>query len=267
MQKKYNEFESFELDDEYPNLIVSELENGIACVHNVLTGENFFTSKTIQQATGLPKSTVSDKISKYNELSTKSEISDLVPEALNSNIETKITLKLKNIDKPVTFHSFNVFTYVAFNSKKPEAAIMRDWIQNALNEKFNEYNDIDLVDMKAKNGRLKNKREEFSLSIHLLTDQYTLALKNGHKEEADLLSKTIRMEKEKFNKTDKLIKEVNRWIRDEELRRPRLNDIKNNEFWSGGYDNCVNPPTGFKFDKEGRFVMNANQSIVKKPLE
>jgi hypothetical protein len=172
-------------------------------------------------------------------------------------------LKLKNIDKPVAFHSFNVFTYVAFNSKKPEAIIMQNWIQNALNEKFNEYNNIDLVDMKAKNERLKNKLQNFSLTKKMLEDDFNIALKNGHKEEAEDLRNMIQMYGSKYNRLKTLTDEVDRWIRDEELRRPRLNDIKNNELWSGGYDHCINPPTGFKFDREGRFVMNANQSIIK----
>ena len=45
--KKRNEFEAFELDMEYPHLTVGELDNGVCSVHNIMTGENFFNSKTI----------------------------------------------------------------------------------------------------------------------------------------------------------------------------------------------------------------------------
>ena len=262
-----NDFETFELDEDYPNLIVDELDNGATFVHNILTGENFFNSKTIQELTGLSQSTVSDNIKKYYEFFPNTEIPVFGKKASNFNNETGITLKLKNTVRPVAFHNFNVLTYIAFHSEKPEAVVMREWIRNALNEKFNNYNDIDLVDMKAKNERLRNRLKNISLTEHMLTDEYTLALKNGHKEKADSISNTIRIQKDEFYKIDALVKEVDRWIRDEELRRPRLNDIKNNEFWSGGYDNCTVPPTGFKFDRECRFVMNANQSIVKRPWE
>lgn len=265
--KKSNEFETFELDGDYPNLIVSELENGVSCVHNVLTGDNFFNSKTIEKTLGLTKQKVSYHISKYEEFLTKSKKIGLSQEYSNSNKTDKIKLKIKNSDKPVSFYSFDVLTYIAYRVNTLEAISMRDWIQNALNEKFNNYHNIDLVDMKAKNERLKNKKQYDSLVIHIQTKDLNIALKNGHKEEIEVLKNSIQIYKQEFNRLDTLTKEVDRWIRDEELRRPRLNDIKNNELWSGGYDNCINPPTGFKFDRDGNYVMEANQSILKKTLE
>ena len=198
--KKYNEFESFELDDEYPNLIVGELENGMACVHNVLTGENFFNSETIEKATGLAQSSVSERISSYYEKSTNIVNNDISRETFNGDITDKITLKIKGKDKPVTFHSFDVLTYVVYRSNKAEAIRMRNWIKNALNEKFNEYNDIDLVDMKAKNERLKNKLQHYSLAKKLQQDDFNIALKNGHKEEAEAHKNMIQMYDSKYNR-------------------------------------------------------------------
>jgi hypothetical protein len=261
--RKCNKFETFELDGDYPNLIVDKLGDGAAFVHNVLTGENFFNSKTMEIASGLKKDRVSKLISGYYDASTKLQNMQLSQESFNHGVTGKLKLKLKHSDKPVIFHSFDVFTYVVFRSNKPEAIITRNWYKDTLNEKFNEYNNIDLVDMKAKNKRLKNKLQNFSLIKKMLEDDFNIALKNGHKEETEDLRNMIQMYDSKYNRLKTLTDEVDRWIRDEEIRRPRLNDIKNNELWSGGYDHCINPPTGFKFDREGRFVMNANQSIIK----
>lgn len=252
--EKCNKFETFELDMEYPHLIVGELDNGIACVHNVITGENFFDSKTIEKVTGLARSTVSDNISRYYEFFNKSGYPDLLGDSSNLKKDNKLTLKVKNIKKPVIFHSFNVLTYVSFHSTKPEAVIMRNWIENALNEKFNRDNNIDLVNMEAKNERLRNKLKHDSQMISGLEYQYDVLLKDGDKENAEIIVDALKIYKRERKEMGSLVDMVDNWISKEKMRRPALNDIKNNKYWKGKYDGMISPPTG-QYDRNHNLLI------------
>lgn len=181
--KKSNEFETFELDKDYPHLIISKLDNGITCIHNSITGENFFNSKTIQEAVGLAKRTVNQHISNYQMVSTKGVNNALSQEYSNSNVNDKLTLKLKNSDKPVAFYPFKILTYVVFRSNKAEAIIMRDWIENALNEKFNKDNNLDIVDMEANLEMCNYRHKKDSEFLSMINEREQFLKQNDYNEE------------------------------------------------------------------------------------
>lgn len=112
------------LKENYENLIVVDLDNGISFVHDNKTGKNYFNNKIIAKACGLNERTVRDHWKKFKELNTNGD-----------NIA--VSLKVLNIDRPVEFKSFDFFTYVAYRSDKEEAVGMRNYISDAIDEKFN----------------------------------------------------------------------------------------------------------------------------------
>lgn len=112
------------LKENYPNLTVVNLENGISFVHDNNTGKNYFNNKTIAEACGLKERTIRDHWRKFKEL--------------NSNGDNiAVSLKVLNINRPVVFKSFDFFTYVAYRSDKNEAVGVRNYISDAIDEKFN----------------------------------------------------------------------------------------------------------------------------------
>ena len=163
-------------------------------------------------------------------------------------------LKIKNSDRPITFHSFDVLSYVVFRSNKPEAMMMRNWIKNALNEKFNRDNNIDLVDMEAKNERLKNLLKSKSVEKRILEDHYDMLLKNGDKENLEPISQTLKIVNEESRELGSLVDKVDNWISKEKERQPVLNDINNNKYWKGKYDGMVSTPRG-QFDRNHNLLI------------
>lgn len=112
------------LKENYENLIVVDLANGISFVHDNKTGKNYFSNKTIAEACGLKERTIRDHWGKFKELNSN-----------GGNIA--VSLKVLNINRPVVFKSFDFFTYVAYRSDKNEAVGVRNYISNAIDEKFN----------------------------------------------------------------------------------------------------------------------------------
>lgn len=88
------------LRENYENLIVVDLDNGISFVHDNNAGKNYFSNKIIAQACGLNERTVRKHWTKFKELNTNGD-----------NIA--VSLKVLNIDKPVGFKSFDFFNYVS----------------------------------------------------------------------------------------------------------------------------------------------------------
>lgn len=112
------------LKENYPNLTVVNLENGISFVHDNKTGKNYFENKMIAECTGVKESTVRDHWRNFKNFNTNV-----------NNID--VSLKVVNIDKPVVFKSFDFLNYVIYCSNEPEAVGMRDYITDAIDEKFN----------------------------------------------------------------------------------------------------------------------------------
>jgi hypothetical protein len=91
-----------------------------------------------------------------------------------------ITLNVFNSSRPVAFHPFSALTYVAYRSTSPEAIEYRDYLEVALNEKFNKDNGFKKTEQQKpleKNVReiiqyLKNKVwEEATLAFEAKTTQ------------------------------------------------------------------------------------------------
>lgn len=172
------------LRENYENLIVVDLDNGISFVHDNNTGKNYFSNKIIAQACGLNESTVRDHWRKFKELNTNGD-----------NIA--VSLKVLNIDKPVGFKSFDFFTYVAYRSDKEEAVGMRNYISDAINEKFNkdvgfkkplvdrlsDALNIDKVTLAERNKELESQVRTTSKINLNMTNQ--LSLSNKALEEAE----------------------------------------------------------------------------------
>lgn len=172
------------LKENYENLIVVDLDNGISFVHDNKTGKNYFKNETIAQACGLKESTIRDHWRKFKEL--------------NSNVDNiDVVLKVANVKQGVDFKSFDFFTYVAYRSNKDEAVGVRNYISNAIDEKFNKdvgFNkplvdrlsdalNIDKVTLAERNKELESQVRTTSKINLNMTNQ--LSLSNKALEEAE----------------------------------------------------------------------------------
>lgn len=115
---------SIVLKKEYENLTVVNLDDGVSFVHDNKTGKNYFMDKTIAHVAGMTVRNVRKHKKKYKAIATKGTNSSL-------------SLEVSNSDKPVEFNDFDFLTYVVYRSDKTEAIQMRNYISNAIDEKFN----------------------------------------------------------------------------------------------------------------------------------
>ena len=123
------------LKDDNGEFLVECLDGDVQFVHHNKTGKNYFSNKVIAKCTGLEESVIRKHWRKFK--------------GFDSNVQDMhVSLKVLNIDKPIEFKSFNFLTYVAYRSNKPEAVIMRDYISDAIDEKFNK--DANLIKQKTK---------------------------------------------------------------------------------------------------------------------
>lgn len=172
------------LKENYENLIVVDLDNGISFVHDNKTGKNYFSNKIIAQCTGLDEVTVRRHWMNFKEL--------------NTNVQDmNVSLKVPNIDKPVEFKSFDFLTYVAYRSNKDKAIQMRNYISDAIDEKFNkdvgfkkplvdrlsDALNIDKVTLAERNKELESQVRTTSKINLNMTNQ--LSLSNKALEEAE----------------------------------------------------------------------------------
>lgn len=104
--------------------VVVNINDNICCVHDNNSGNNYFSNKMIAKCTGLGERSVEIHWRNFKEL--------------NSNRKNlSVSLKVLNSDKPVEFKSFDFLTYVTYRSNKSEAILMRNYIVDALDDKFN----------------------------------------------------------------------------------------------------------------------------------
>lgn len=106
------------------NYVVVELNDGTSFVHDNINGQNYFSQKAIQKISGLTQKSVSKHIKRFKD-------------HMNNTTNSSINLEIFNSKKPVEFYSFDVVTFICFRSNKKEAIQMRQYIQEAINEKFN----------------------------------------------------------------------------------------------------------------------------------
>lgn len=172
------------LKENYENLIVVDLDNGISFVHDNKTGKNYFSNKIIAKACGTDESNVRRYWGEFKAKRTN---------VLNSHV----SLKVLNIDKPVGFKSFDFFNYVSNRVNTKEALQMQEYISDAIDEKFNKdvgFNkplvdrlsdalNIDKVTLAERNKELESQVRTTSKINMNMTNQ--LSLSNKALEEAE----------------------------------------------------------------------------------
>lgn len=172
------------LKENYENLIVVDLDNGISFVHDNKSGKNYFSNKIIAEACGTDESNVRRYWGEFKAKRTN---------VLNSHV----SLKVLNIDRPVGFKSFDFFNYVSNRVNTKEALQMQEYISNAIDEKFNkdigfkkplvdrlsDALNIDKVTLAERNKELESQVRTTSKINLNMTNQ--LSLSNKALEEAE----------------------------------------------------------------------------------
>lgn len=147
--------------------VVVKLSDGTMFVHDKESGRNFFSQKAIAVMFGLSISAVSRLLKQYKNIQKEKK----------SNLQNlQISLNVFDSDKPVVFHSFSAVTHVAYRSNSPNAVDYRDYIEEAINEKFNkdagftksiEPSHEDKILSRAKKQQAKIRMETDSLYVEL----------------------------------------------------------------------------------------------------
>lgn len=172
------------LKENYENLIVVDLDNGISFVHDNKTGKNYFNNKTIAQACGTDESNVRRYWSNFKE-------------KRNNVLNSHVVLKVANVKQGVDFKSFDFFNYVSNRVNTKEALQMQEYISNAIDEKFNkdigfkkplvdrlsDALNIDKVTLAERNKELESQVRTTSKINLNMTNQ--LSLSNKALEEAE----------------------------------------------------------------------------------
>lgn len=125
---------SFELKEteDNKNYLIAKLEKDneeYYYIHDKESGENYFNQSVLKELFGVTQQKMSRHLNKYLEQK----------ERINNNTQKlSIVLKMVNSKKGVKFYSFDAVTYLAYKLKTEEALSIRDWISQALNEKYNQ---------------------------------------------------------------------------------------------------------------------------------
>ena len=131
-------------DNENGRFEVVVLDNGVQFIHDNKTGKNFFNQKAIQQISGLGQSRVSQALNRY--------------EAQIGNITiSNISLMLLNSSKKTKFYSFDCVNFVVMRSDQKEALEMRQYISDAIDEKFNRENGFNMGTLIKTNRNLRGE--------------------------------------------------------------------------------------------------------------
>ena len=138
------------LKDDNGEYLIECIDDDIQFVHHNKTGRNYFSNKVIAKCCGLGERAVVKHWNNFKDFNTK-------------GTNSSVSLKVLNIDKPIEFKSFNFLTYVAYRSNKPEAVIMRDYISDAIDKKFNK--DANLVKVKPKVDNHEKRLERLGSEI------------------------------------------------------------------------------------------------------
>lgn len=172
------------LKENYENLIVVDLDNGISFVHDNKTGKNYFSNKMIAEACGTDESNVRRYWSNFKE-------------KRNNVLNSHVVLKVANVKQGVDFKSFDFFNYVSNRVNSKEALQMQEYISDAIDEKFNsdvgfkkplvdrlsDALNIDKVTLAERNKELESQVRTTSKINVNMTNQ--LSLSNKALEEAE----------------------------------------------------------------------------------
>ena len=172
------------LKENYENLIVVDLDNGISFVHDNKTGKNYFSNKMIAEACGTDESNVRRYWSNFKE-------------KRNNVLNSYVVLKVANVKQGVDFKSFDFFNYVSNRVNSKEALQMQEYISDAIDEKFNsdvgfkkplvdrlsDALNIDKVTLAERNKELESQVRTTSKINVNMTNQ--LSLSNKALEEAE----------------------------------------------------------------------------------
>ena len=184
---------SLKLRENYENLIVVDLDNGISFVHDNKTGKNYFSNKMIAEACGTDESNVRRYWSNFKE-------------KRNNVLNSHVVLKVANVKQGVDFKSFDFFNYVSNRVNSKEALQMQEYISDAIDEKFNsdvgfkkplvdrlsDALNIDKVTLAERNKELESQVRTTSKINVNMTNQ--LSLSNKALEEAERAIKSYENE-------------------------------------------------------------------------
>lgn len=122
---------SFELKEteENKNYLIAKLEKDneeYYFIHDKESGENYFNQAVLKELFGVTQRNMSHHLNKYLEINE------------NDRNKSSIVVKLVHSKNRVKFYSFDAVTYLAYRINTEEALSIRDWISQALNEKYNQ---------------------------------------------------------------------------------------------------------------------------------
>lgn len=156
---------SFELKEteENKNYLIAKLEKDneeYYFIHDKESGENYFNQAVLKELFGVSKMNISKHLNKYL--------------GINENKSTKslIVIKLVHSKSGVKFYSFDAVTYLAYRINTEEALSIRDWISQALNEKYNQ--EKGLSKPKLKNPLKQRIKKAVYSKNHKISKAYTL---------------------------------------------------------------------------------------------
>lgn len=159
---------SFELKEteENKNYLIAKLEKDneeYYFIHDKESGENYFNQAVLKELFGVNKQNMSRHLNRYLK-----QISD----DSTKSTKCRITLKMTHSDKPVHFYSFDAVTYLAYRINTDSALSIRDWISQALNEKYNQQ--TGLSKPKLKNPLKQRIKKAVYSKNHKIGKAYTI---------------------------------------------------------------------------------------------
>lgn len=183
---------SFELKEteENKNYLIAKLEKDneeYYFIHDKETGENYFNQSVLKELFGVTQQKMSRHLNKYLEQK----------ERINTNTQkVSITLKMTHSDKPVHFYSFDAVTYLAYKLKTEEALSIRDWISQALNEKYNHERGFtkEIQANTINKEQLKNGIRHKNRAIQKLYTCYDILKEIEHDKTANMVYHDIKQE-------------------------------------------------------------------------
>lgn len=181
------------LKDNNPDkYVVVKLADGTMFVHDKESGENFFSQKSIAKITGLTRQAVSQHLKQYG---------DMRKEKKSNERNTFIALKVFDSDKPIKFYTFSALTYVVYRSNSNEAIEYRDYIEKALNEKFNKDTGFTKTIEPTREDKILHRAKKQQAQIRMETDSLYVELNFGnpsHKRAKEILRRLDELKPEEL---------------------------------------------------------------------
>lgn len=156
-------------------------------VHDKESGDNWFNASTLSKMFNVPKRTVYDHLKRYNEEKNKND---------TKCEKWQLLLNLSNSSKPVHFYSFDAVTYFAYRTNTDNAIAIRDWINDALNEKYNHERGFtkEIQANTINKEQLKNGIRQKNRVIQKLYTCYDILKEINHNKPANMVYHDIKQE-------------------------------------------------------------------------